>query len=90
MSDLTLIGIVVLGAVGCIAWLFLKWIEGMLSKQKQQLAQQASTTLADMFIFLDPQKMFRYNVLAMGVLPGCVFFLTANRCRRAWPRPRQW
>ncbi len=78
MSDLTLIGIVVLGAVGCIAWLFLKWIEGMLSKQKQQLAQQASTTLADMFIFLDPQKMFRYNVLAMGVLPGCVFFLTEN------------
>lgn len=53
-------------------WLFLQWGDQRLEQQKETLAQQASTTLADMFIFLDPQKMFRYNVLAMVVLPVLV------------------
>lgn len=78
MNDIALIGIVVMGAVACIAWLAIKWGEGMLTKQQAQIEQQASGTLADMFIFIDPQKMFRYNVMAMFVLPGAVWFLTAN------------
>ena len=78
MNDIALIGLTVLGAVGCIAWLFLKWGEQMLSKQQASIADQASTTLADMFIFNDPQKMFRYNVMVMFVLPGAMYFLTAN------------
>lgn len=78
MNDIALIGLTVLGAVGCIAWLFMKWGEKMLTKQQASIADQASTTLADMFIFIDPQKMFRYNVMAMFVLPGAVYFLTAN------------
>ncbi len=78
MNDIALIGLTVLGAVGCIAWLVIKWGEGMLAKQQASIADQASTTLADMFIFIDPQKMFRYNVMAMFVLPAAVYFLTAN------------
>lgn len=78
MNDIALIGLTVLGAVGCIAWLFMKWGEQMLSKQQASIADQASTTLADMFIFIDPQKMFRYNVMVMFVLPGAMYFLTAN------------
>ena len=78
MNDIALIGLTVLGAVGCVAWLFMKWGEKMLTKQQASIADQASTTLADMFIFIDPQKMFRYNVMAMFVLPGAVYFLTAN------------
>ena len=78
MNDIALIGLTVLGAVGCIAWLVIKWGEGMLTRQQASIADQASTTLADMFIFIDPQKMFRYNVMAMFVLPAGVYFLTAN------------
>jgi len=78
VNDIALIGVTVLGAVACIAWLAMKWGESMLTKQQATLADQASTTLADMFIFIDPQKMFRYNVMAMFVLPGVVWFLTAN------------
>jgi len=78
VNEIALIGITVLGAVACIAWLAIKWGESMLTKQQATLADQASTTLADMFIFIDPQKMFRYNVMAMFVLPGVVWFLTAN------------
>ncbi|HTH95262.1 MAG TPA: type II secretion system F family protein [Rhodocyclaceae bacterium] len=75
---LYLIGLIVLTCVGCFVWLFLQWGDKRLQKQKETLAHQASTTLADMFIFLDPQKMFRYNVTAMVVLPAFVFFLTGN------------
>lgn len=73
-----LIGLIVLTCVGIIIWVVLQLIDKRLEKQKETLAQQASTTLADMFIFLDPQKMFRYNVTAMVVLPALVFFLTGN------------
>ena len=76
--DILVIGITVLLCVGCIVWLVLQWADKKLERQKETLAHQASTTLADMFIFLDPQKMFRYNVTAMIVLPAVVWFLTAN------------
>lgn len=78
MNGLIPIAITILGAVACAAWLVLKWIDHKLLQQRDRLAEQASTTLADMFIFLDPQKMFRYNLLAMFVLPAIVFFLTDN------------
>lgn len=78
MNQIALIGVTVLGAVACMAWLFMKWGEGMLQKQQANIADQASGTLADMFIFIDPQKMFRYNLMAMFVVPGAVWFLTAN------------
>lgn len=76
--DILIIGFVVLLSVGCFVWLLLQWGDTRLEQQKETLAQQASTTLADMFIFLDPQKMFRYNVLGMVVLPLLVWLFTGN------------
>lgn len=78
MSDMAAIAVVVLLLVGVVAWLVMQWADKMLVRQKATLAHQASTTLADMFIFLDPQKMFRYNVAAMVVVPMVVWFLTVN------------
>ncbi len=78
MSQIAPIALVVLLLVGIVAWLIMQWMEKMLAQQQETLATQASTTLADMFIFLDPQKMFRYNVAAMVLLPVIVWFLTAN------------
>lgn len=78
MNGIVFIALTILGAVGCTAWLVLKWVDQKLTQQKAQLVQQASTTLADMFIFLDPQKMFRYNVVAMLLLPVFVYMLTGN------------
>ena len=72
------IGLVVLLLVAVVVWLGLQWGDKKLLQQKESLAKEASTTLADMFIFLDPQKMFRYNVAAMVVLPILVWILTAN------------
>jgi tight adherence protein B len=76
--DILIIGFVVLLSVGCFVWIFLQWGDKRLEQQKATLAHQASTTLADMFIFLDAQKMFRYNVLAMIILPLLTWLFTGN------------
>ena len=78
MKDVAAIAVVVLLLVAVVVWLVMQWIDKKLTQQKKSLEQQASTTLADMFIFLDPEKMFRYNVAAMVVLPLVVWVLTAN------------
>ncbi|HQR03484.1 MAG: type II secretion system F family protein [Proteobacteria bacterium] len=78
MRDLILIAATILAAVAVTVWLVLQWADTMLARQKETLTHQASTTLADMFIFLDPQKMFRYNVAAMVLLPGAIWLFTAN------------
>lgn len=72
------IAFVVLLLVGVVVWLFLQWGDKRLAKQKETLAKEASTTLADMFIFLDPEKMFRYNVAAMVILPIIIWIFTSN------------
>ncbi len=72
------IAVVVLLLVAVVVWLGLQWGDKKLAQQKESLAKEASTTLADMFIFLDPQKMFRYNVAAMVVLPILIFIFTRN------------
>lgn len=72
------IAVVVLLLVGVVVWLFLQWGDKRLANQKETLAKEASTTLADMFIFLDPEKMFRYNVAAMVILPIIIWIFTSN------------
>ena len=76
--NLWLIGAVMVPLVAILVWLAMQWIDRMLERQKENLAHQASTTLADMFIFLDPQKMFRYNVGAMVLVPLVVYLLSGN------------
>lgn len=78
MSDLALIGVVVLLAATAFMWAILQSADRALARQKDRLAESASTTLADMFIFLDPQKLFRYNVVALVIVPAIVWITTAN------------
>lgn len=76
MLDLLLI-VIFLAAFTTI-WLVMRAGRTLLRRQQNELEQAAQTTLADMFIFLDPQKMFRYNVVALLILPALVWLLTDN------------
>ncbi|GLR12817.1 membrane protein [Chitinimonas prasina] len=60
------------------AWLVYKAVQSYLDKQRASIELTTATTLADMFIFLDPQKMFRYNVALTCILPPIVWVLTGN------------
>jgi tight adherence protein B len=67
----------VLSAFGVI-WLLMQAVRNLLARQKSQLEASTRTTLADMFIFLDPTKLFYYNIGALVVLPALMLLLTQN------------
>lgn len=75
---LELLLVVIFAAALATIWLAMRAVRNLLDRQKNQLEQAARTTLADMFIFLDPQKMFVYNVGALVVLPVLVWLVTDN------------
>ena len=59
-------------------WLALQAIRTVLKRQQSELETSSKTTLADMFIFIDPTKLFYYNVGALIVLPTLVWLFTNN------------
>jgi tight adherence protein B len=61
-----------------IIWLGIQAVRSVLAKQRSELETSTKTTLADMFIFLDPTQIFYYNVAALIVLPTLVWLITNN------------
>jgi tight adherence protein B len=59
-------------------WLGLQAVRTILKRQQSELETSSKTTLADMFIFIDPSKLFYYNVGALIVLPTLVWLFTNN------------
>lgn len=70
-------------AVGLLAAFMIIWVvmqaaQTVLARQKSELETSTRTTLADMFIFLDPTQIFYYNVAALVILPTLVWLFTSN------------
>jgi len=61
-----------------VIWLIMQAVRATLARQRSELETSTRTTLADMFIFLDPTKIFYYNVVALIVLPTLVWIITDN------------
>jgi tight adherence protein B len=59
-------------------WVALQGVRAVLQRQKSELETSSKTTLADMFIFIDPTRLFYYNVGALIVLPTLVWLFTNN------------
>lgn len=53
-------------------------IYGFIQKYKENFTQTASITLQDMFLFIDPEKLFFANILVLVVVPVLVFLLTGS------------
>lgn len=65
-------------AVIVLIWTIFQMAESGLRKQKQNLQATASTSLQEMFIFVDPTKLFYINVVAFVFIPGVVYLMTNN------------
>ncbi len=78
MNTLGLILAVALVAAFMTIWIALQGVRALLARQKSELEASTRTTLADMFIFLDPTRLFYYNVAALVVLPTLVWLFTQN------------
>jgi tight adherence protein B len=73
---------IVIGAISLAVivaiWTLFQMAERGLRKQKQNLQAAASTSLQEMFIFVDPTRLFYMNVAALIFIPGIVYLITAN------------
>lgn len=65
-------------AVVLIVWTVWELLARLLAQQRATLKREAESTLQDMFIFVDPTKMFYWNVAALCVLPPLLWLITQN------------
>jgi tight adherence protein B len=75
MDSLSLVIGVVLVAAIVIGVTLIQMGEAFLARQKMQIATTAKSGLDDMFIFVDPTKIFYYNVVALVVVPLVLWLL---------------
>jgi tight adherence protein B len=78
MNSLGLVLSLALLAAFSAIWIGIQAVRSVLARQKSELETTTKTTLADMFIFLDPTQIFYYNVVALVVLPTLVWLFTGN------------
>lgn len=73
LAVLAFIGIVIF-------WSVIQVARDLLAKQKQTIARQSEEEggLRDMFIAVDPQKLFYYNIAALFIVPGLLWGFTGN------------
>jgi tight adherence protein B len=78
VNTLGLILAIALVAAFMAIWIAMQGVRVVLQRQRSELETSTRTTLADMFIFLDPAKIFYYNVVALVLLPTLVWVFTGN------------
>ncbi len=73
LAILAFIGIVIF-------WSIIQVGRDLMSKQKQSITRQSEEEggLRDMFIAVDPQKLFYYNMAALFIVPGLLWGFTEN------------
>jgi tight adherence protein B len=71
------VGVTALAALVAI-WTVFQLVGNVLARQRATIAEQADNSLKDMFIFIDPAKMFRLNAIALFVVPTLVWLFTRN------------
>ena len=58
------------------AWLlFISRAQSKLASYREDFTSQASSNMADMFMFVDPQRLFRMNLIALVVAPLLIWLL---------------
>jgi tight adherence protein B len=82
MAELSLdaLGAILAFVAIVIGWIVIQLVREFLSKQKATIAQQAESEggLRDMFMDVDPQKLFIYNVVGLIAVPGLAWLFTGN------------
>ena len=74
MTGLILLGVAL--AAGLSAWTVLHFLDFLLQAQKNSLKRTAGQTLAEMFIFVDPQVLWRASMMSALVVPVLLYAVT--------------
>jgi tight adherence protein B len=71
------VGVIAIAALVAV-WTIFQLVGNVLARQRATIAAEADSSLKDMFIFVDPAKMFRMNAIALFVVPTLIWFLSKN------------
>lgn len=72
-----LVAIIAFAAIVAV-WAMIQVARDLLAKQKQTIEVQAKSGLEDLFIFVDANKLFYFNIAALFIIPGILWGLTGN------------
>lgn len=62
-------------AATCLWLLLIVKAQSKLTRYREDFTNQAATNMADMFMFIDPQRLFRINLIALVVAPFLTWLL---------------
>lgn len=72
-----LVAIIAFAAIVAV-WAMIQVARDLLAKQKETIEVQAKSGLEDLFIFVDANKLFYFNIAALFIIPGILWGLTGN------------
>ncbi len=61
-----------------IVWALIQVARDLLARQKEAIEVRAKSGLEDIFIFVDPARMFYFNIAALFIVPGILWGISAN------------
>jgi tight adherence protein B len=71
--------IAIIGFVAIIAvWAIIQVARDLLASQKRTIEVQAKSGLEDIFIFVDANKLFYFNIAALFIIPGILWGVSGN------------
>ncbi len=71
--------IAIIGFVAIIAvWAIIQVARDLLASQKRTIEFQAKSGLEDIFIFVDANKLFYFNIAALFIIPGILWGVSGN------------
>ena len=62
----------------CLWFVLLKKGQGVMDNYKDTFTSTASSNMTDMFLFIDPNKLFIFNLIAIVVLPILILIITRD------------
>lgn len=62
----------------CLMMNFAVRVQDRLTKYRENFTSSASANMSDMFLFVDPNQLFRYNLIALVVLPLLVWLVIGD------------
>jgi tight adherence protein B len=75
---LLLVAVLTFTSVATLSWFALRASRGFWEDYESVFKETASGNLADMFLFVDPQRLFFFNVLINLIVPLLVWAITGN------------
>jgi tight adherence protein B len=75
---LILVAVLTFASVATLSWFALRASRGFWEDYESVFKETASTNLADMFLIVDPQRLFFFNVLIIIILPLLVWVVSGD------------